>query len=149
MKAKHFLSLIASSLALASASPAFAASEYPLVPGDYVDMASISIDDGHDLDYANFLAASWRKQQDFAKAQGWITDYAILANIDKRPGEPDLYLVSYFKSMPDSAEMQKRDDAFHAFMKMTDTQMQAASGQRATYRHQMGSMLLQKLEWAK
>jgi hypothetical protein len=148
MNAKRIAALAAAG-SFAFAGPVLAQSEYPLVPGEYADMAMITVDDGHSLDYARFLAADWRKQQDFAKAQGWITGYEILGNVDKRAGEPDIYLITYYKSMPDAAEQAKRDDAFRKFMATTDTKMQQESGQRATYRHVMGSILLQKLEWAK
>ena len=149
MKAKTLACIAAASLSLAAAAPAFAASEYPLEPGEYVDMAMISIDDGHSLDYAKFLAASWKKQQEYAKSQGWITGYKILSNVDKRPGEPDLYLITRFMTAPDATEDKRRDEAFRAFMAKTDTQMEQETAQRATYRHQMGSMLLRKLEWSK
>lgn len=32
-------------------------------------------DDGHSVDYLNPLAGAWRKGQEFAKSQGWITGY--------------------------------------------------------------------------
>jgi hypothetical protein len=149
MKTMRFAALAAAIVSLASATPVLAQSEFPFVSGDYVDMSMITIEDGHSLDYANFLAASWKKQQEFAKSQGWITGYEVLSNVDKRPGEPDIYLVTTFKTMPDAAESTKRDEAFLKFMATTDTQMEKASGERATYRHVIGSMLLQKLEWKK
>jgi len=149
MNAKRLAVLAAAAFSFSVASPVLAETEYPLVPGDYVNMSMISVDDGHNLDYANFLASMWRKQQDFAKSQGWITGYEILSNVDKRPGEPDLYLVTHFTSTPDAAEDAKRDEAYRKFMATTDTAMEKSSGERATYRHQMGSMLLRKLEWKK
>jgi hypothetical protein len=149
MNAKRIAALAAAATSFAFASPILAQSEFPLVPGDYADVAMITIDDGHNLDYARFLAGDWRKQQEYAKAQGWITGYEILGNVDKRKGDPDIYLITYYKSMPDAAEQAKRDDAFRKFMATTDTRMEQESGQRATYRHVQGSMLLQKFEWTK
>ena len=149
MDTKRFVASAATAISLAFASPVLAQGEYPLVPGEYVDMAMITIGDGHNLDYANFLAGMWRKEQEYAKSQGWITGYEILSNVDKRPGEAGIYLVTRFKTMPDAAESTKRDEAFLKFMATTDAQMEQASGQRATYRHAIGSMLLQKLEWKK
>ncbi len=149
MNTKRIAAFAAAAVSLAFASPVLAQSEFPLVPGDYVDMAMITIDDGHNLDYANFLAGEWRKQQEFAKSQGWITGYEILSNVDKRKGEPDIYLVTKFTMMPDAAESAKRDEAFRKYMATTDSQMEKESGSRATYRHVIGSMLLQKLEWKK
>jgi hypothetical protein len=144
---KKLACLAAAAISLAGAGPALADSEYPMVPGNYVDVAMLTIDDGHNLEYAKFLAGVWRKQEEFAKSQGWITDYAVMENVDKRPGEPDIYLMTYFKSMPDTAESMKRDEAYRKFMATTDTQMEQASAQRASYRHQLGSMLLQELKF--
>jgi len=146
MKAHRIAAAAALSIIAFAARPALA-DDYPLKGGEYLDIAMITIDDGHNLDYAKFLADQWRKSQDYAWKQGWITGYEVDMNVDKRPGEPDLFLVTRFKSMPDGAEQERRNDAYNAYMKTTDAQMEAASGDRATYRHVMGSMLLQKLEF--
>jgi hypothetical protein len=119
----------------------------PCGPGDYVEVSSVTIDDGHGLDYAQFLANDWRGRQEFAKKQGWIDSYEVLANVHKRNGEPDLILVIRYKSLPDAAEQLKRDDAMRAYSKQTDAQMEAASGDRAKYRHLVGSELWQELKF--
>ncbi len=144
MKPLRRAAILAASLALVFAAPV-AAQNDPMVPGDYVEVGSITIDDGHYLDYANFLAGTWKARQEYAKSQGWITGYEVLANVNKRPGEPDLILVTRFKSLPDTAEQQKRDATARAYMKQTDVQLEAASADRAKYRHQLGSQLWQVL----
>lgn len=138
--------ILAASLAFAFASP-LAAQTSPFVPGEYVEVSSISVDDGHNLDYANFLAGQWRDRQEYAKSQGWITGYEVLSNVNKRHGEPDLILVVRRKNSPDSGEQQRRDAAMREHTKQTDVQMAAASGDRAKYRHQMGSQLWQVLNF--
>lgn len=147
MKLMLRAALLAAPLCLAFAVPAHAEDSYPVKPGDYVEIGMITVDDGHDLDYMNWLAGQWRKRQDYAKAQGWITGYEIMTNEYKRPGEPDLYLVTRYATWASDAESDKRGDAMRAFMAQTDAQMQASSAQRATYRHQMGSMLLRAWKW--
>jgi len=146
MSIKPFAVLAALSLAVMPFAVAHA-DEYPLVPGDYVQVDSISIDDGHDLDYAKHLAGIWRKTEDFALKQGWITGYEILANENRRAGEPDIYLVTRFSHFADNAEGEKREKAFQAYFQTTIAQEQAASGDRAKYRHQTGSMLLRVLKF--
>jgi hypothetical protein len=141
--------LIAASLCIACATPALAASEWPVEHGDYVEVSSISVDDGHALEYAQFLAGTWRKSQDYAKQQGWITSYEILENPYARDGEADIYLITHFATFPTKAEEQKRDEAYRAYMQRTDTQMLTESGERAKYRHAKGSMLLRQLVWSK
>jgi hypothetical protein len=146
MKVLTKAAVLAASMSLVFATPAGAQSD-PMVGGDLVDVSSISIDDGHYLDYANHLAGMWRKQQEYAKSQGWITGYEVLANVHKRPGEPDLILVTRYKSVPDAAEGERRAKQFRDNVKMTDAQMEAASGERAKYRKVMGSQLWQALNF--
>lgn len=141
--------VLAASLSLAFATPVMADDPWPNEEGDYVEVSMIAVEDGHDLDYMTHLAGQWRKGQDFAKAQGWISSYEILVNVNRRPGEPDYYLVTRFPRFADNAEMKKRDEAYYAHMQATVAQMQAASGKRAEYRKLMGSQLLRALIWKK
>ncbi|MGV3510428.1 MAG: hypothetical protein ACO1OX_00345 [Novosphingobium sp.] len=138
--------MILPALALGLATP-LAAQEYPVIPGDYVSVSMISVEDGHDLEYANHLAGMWRKGQDFAVKQGWITGYEIQTNEYKRPGEPDFFLVTRFAKFTDPAQEDAREKAYNAYMATTAAQMQAASGERAKYRKVMGSMLLRTWKW--
>lgn len=138
--------MILPALALGFATP-LAAQEYPVVPGDYVSVSMISVDDGHDLEYANHLAGMWRKGQDFAVKQGWITGYEIQSNENKRPGEPDFFLITRFAKFADPAQEDAREKAYNAYMATTAAQMQASSGERAKYRKVMGSMLLRSWKW--
>lgn len=147
MNAFRKAAILAASLSFAfTAMPALAQSD-PFIGGDFVEVASVTIDDGHYLDYAGFLATTWRAEQEFGKQQGWITGYEVLANPNKRPGEPDLLLVTRYKTMADGAEGDRRNKLFLAHSKATDAAMQAASGDRAKYRHVIGTQLLQVLSF--
>ena len=138
--------LLAASFTLAFATPALAQSD-PLTGGEFVEVSSVTIDDGHSLDYANFLAGTWRAQREYAKSQGWISGYEVLANSHKRAGEPDLILVTRYKTMADGAEGERRGAQLRAHVKQSDAQMEAASGDRAKYRHVLGSQLWQVLNF--
>lgn len=146
MKKLLFAAIVAAPFVVAMSSPA-AAQNYPFTSGDYEEVAMIEVSDGAGYDYANFLATTWKKNQEFAKAQGWITGYQVLSNVHNRPGEPDLYLVTTFSSLPDAAEDEKRNQAYRDFMKQNDAQMDAASGDRAKYRKVLGSFLLRQLKF--
>lgn len=133
--------LAAASLSLAIAMPA-AAQDVPFSYGDYWEVAQISVDDGGNAQYIDFLASQWKKTQEFAKSKGWISEYHVLANLNKRSGEADYYLVTQFSHMPDAAEAAARDKAYADYMKSSMRQMESESGDRAKYRHVMGSELL-------
>lgn len=141
--------IAAASLCLAFAVPVKAQDSYPLDDGDFVEISAIQIDDGHSLDYAQHIAGMWRKGQDFAKAQGWITSYEVMGNMYPRKGEPDVYLIVRFPNFASPAENDKRDAAYRAHMQRTITQLQAESGDRAKYRKLAGSMLLRELRFKK
>jgi hypothetical protein len=117
--------------------------------GDYVEISGIQVDDGHSLDYLNHVAGLWRKGQEFAKSQGWITSYEAMTNVHARKGEPDIYLIVRSPRFADAAEETRRDDAYRAYMQRTVTQLETESGDRAKFRKLAGSMLLRELRFKK
>ncbi|WP_309611833.1 hypothetical protein [Sphingomonas sp.] len=131
------------------AATAATAQEYPVQSGDFWSVSEVTIDDGHFGDYADFLGSYWRKQEDFAKSKGWIKDYHILSNPNKRASEPDLYLVEVFDHVPTAVEGRARDQAMVAAMNASLRQQDAGSAARAKFRHLGGSQLLQELIWTK
>jgi hypothetical protein len=124
------------------------AQELPLKSGDFWDVGAITVDDGHMGDYADFLAAQYRKNMEFQKSKGWIKGYYILSNVNKRAGEPDLYLVTVFDHMTTPAEDIQREKDTNAFLQQSTRQGMASSGQRASYRHLGSDMLLQQMVWS-
>jgi hypothetical protein len=134
--------------AMMSAVPA-AAQDYPLKGGNYWSVAEITVDDGHFGDYADHLAGAYRKSVDFSKSKGWIKDYYILENVNKRANEPDLYLVTILDHIPTVAESEAREKEMNAYLATTNRQQDAQSGARAKFRHLGGTQLLQELLFKK
>jgi hypothetical protein len=125
------------------------ADEWPLVSGDYWDVGGIHLKDGGGLAYAEFLAAEWRENQEFAKSKGWIKGYMILANTYARKGEPDLYLITIMEKIASGPEGEKRQAEYMEWKKKTVAQMQKESGNRTEFREVGSSMLLQELKFRK
>lgn len=121
-----------------------AAQEFPLVAGDYSEVAGIFVKDGGAFKYATHLATKWVDVQKFAKSKGWISDYKILVNEYPRDGEPTIYLMITFAKMADAAERERRNKAYDAYMKSSAEQQIAESGNRAEYRTVQSSMLLRE-----
>ena len=117
--------------------------------GNYWTVGEITIDDGHFGDYADHLAGLYRKSIDFQKSKGWIKASYILANVNKRAGEPDLYLVTIADRPSTPAEDEARAKETNAFLKSSARQGDAQSGERAKYRHLGGTMLLQEMVYRK
>ena len=143
------LAAIAAATLLFTAPLAVQAQSDPFMGGDYVAVTAISIDDGHYLDYATFLGGFFKAQEEYAVKQGWQTSWEILSNVHPRKGEPDLYLMRRFKNIPDGAEGERRSQMIRDNVKMSDAQMEAASGDRAKFRHVDSNMLLQEMKYKK
>lgn len=133
------------SLLLAVSLPATAQDENPWKAGNYWNVSSIHVKDGGGLKYAQFLATEWVKNQEYAKAQGWISDFMVLSNTHPREGEPDLYLITIAASLPSSDESDKRGRMSREFTKSTIAQMQAQSAGRAEVREVGSQMQLRQL----
>jgi hypothetical protein len=133
---------------MAGAIPA-AAQDSPLKGGNFWTVAEITIDDGHFSDYADHLAGAYRKNLDFSKKKGWLKDSYILSNVNKRAGEPDLYLVTISDHVTTPAEDEVREKELNAFLASTSRDQEKQSGMRAKYRKLGGAMLLQELLYRK
>lgn len=136
--------LAASAALLSFALPA-SAQDLPYTPGTYWEVASIDVEDGMEPQYIDFLASQWRKSQEFAKSKGYITNYHVLTNMNPREGEPDIYLVTEFEKMYDTAEQLRQQREYEAMMKRTERQLMTESGARGKMRTLKGSMLLREL----
>lgn len=143
---KHLLAA-ATAATMILAVPAQAQSAPPMVGGEYWEVTGIDVADGAGPRYANWLATEWRRFNDFSMEQGWITSYTILSNVHNRHDEPDLYLIRTYASLPDGAEGDRRREAFQAFVRRTNDQLAAESGNRAEYRTVMSTSLLQELNF--
>jgi hypothetical protein len=125
------------------------AQEWPLVAGDYWTVTGIEIKDGGDLKYANWLAAEWKKDAEFAISKGWLKGYKIFGNVHARKGEPDLYLVRIFEDMPSGPEGEERYKEYMEWQSKSEAQMETESGNRAEYRTVGSTELLQELMFRK
>ena len=67
-----------------------------------------------------------------------------LARDRRRDGEPQVYLTSTYRDIPNGAQSEGRNKEWAAWSKKTDAQMDAESGDRAKFRKLRGTMLLQE-----
>ena len=143
IKFNAILAAASMAIALPMAAPA-AAQEFPLAAGEYSEVSGIFVNDGGELRYAQHLADRWAAAMDFQKSQGWISDYAIYMNVNPREGEPTIYLMTTFASLPDAAEQERRQAAMQEWSDTSMEEQIERSGGRAEYRRVQGSMLLQE-----
>ncbi len=130
---------------LASAAP-LAAQENAYTPGGYMTVQGISIEDGQFENYMDYLAATYRRSQDFSRQKGWITGYRIFQNVNPRDGEPDLYLLTESARMATPQEDVERERQLNAHLAQTTRQATEQSGRRVSMRRLGSNVLLQELK---
>jgi hypothetical protein len=144
---KKSLFVLALGLCALSMSSQVLAQEWPTVGGDYWTVTGVDVKDGGDLKYHSWLASEWKRNAQFAMSKGWLKGYKIFSNVHARAGEPDLYLIRIFESMPSGAEGEERYKEYMEWQTKTEEQMEAESGNRAEYREVMSTVLLQDLSF--
>jgi hypothetical protein len=117
-------------------------SELPYEAGYYWEVSGIELMPGQELNYAHHLATQWKKYMAYAKAQEWIVDYKVLANVHAREGEPHLYLVTIFENWVSNEEYDSRYDEYLDYMKTTNRKLDEESSERAVMRKLKSDMLL-------
>lgn len=143
MKIAKFASFaLAASLAFATP---LAAQESSFTPGDFWDVSAIDVLDGQLDNYMDYLAGSWKRQQEFAKSKGYIKSYQVIANTYPRAGEPDIYLVTVYSKFPDAAEQLRQQKEFEAFMKADSRALGKQYADRGTMRKSLGVTQMQEL----
>lgn len=129
---------------IALAAPA-TAQESSYKPGTVWDASFIDVLPGQFENYMDYLATTWKKVQEFGKADGMIVSYHVLSTNNARQGEADLILVIEYKDYATTAQqlaMQKKVDA----MLSQDSRSAAtASATRTKMREPVGSTEYQEL----
>ena len=129
---------------MALAVPA-AAQQTAYTPGGYWVVQGIHIEDGQFENYLDYIASTYRRSQEFARQNGWITGYHILSNVNRRHDEPDLYLITEMPRLATPQEETQREEQVNAYMRQTTRQATEQSGRRVTMRRLGSNVLLQEL----
>jgi hypothetical protein len=135
----------AAALAIATTSAPAIAQQSSVKPGGLWTAARVDVEDGQYENYMDFLTKVYIPNQEFAKSQGWITDYHILDSSNPRDGEPDIILITRFADFPSVAEIERRNKIMSERMQQDDHAQETASGQRVKMRRLMGSVLYREV----
>jgi hypothetical protein len=85
-------------LAITSLTPVAYADGRDYNDGPVQNVSFIRTVDGHFDDYMHWLATSYKKQQDAAKAAGLIIGYQVLVAQPHNAQDPDIILVTVYKN---------------------------------------------------
>lgn len=126
------------------ATPAMA-QESSYKPGSVWEATRIDVLPGQFENYMDFLSATWKKNQELAKAEGILLEYHVLAVNNPRQGEPDLVLIVEYKDYQTTAQQEAFRKKLNAMMATDDRKQAMANGERSTMRESLGSIEYQEL----
>ena len=85
-------------LSLASSVPAAFANGTHFNDGPVVNVSFIRTVDGHFDDYMQWLATTWKQQEEAAKKAGLILSYRVMIGEPHGPNDPDIILMVEYKN---------------------------------------------------
>lgn len=114
-------------------------------PGTVWEASRIDVLPGQFENYMDYLATTWKKNQELAKSEGIVLDYHVLAVNNPRQGEPDLVLIVEYKDYQTTAQQEAFRKKVNAMMAMDDRKQATANGERGKMRDLMGSTEYQEM----
>ncbi len=101
---------------------------------------------GLGLNYMNYLATEWKREQDALKKAGLTLDYKVIGAESHGANDWDLMLMTEFK---DLATMEANEDKMEAVsmraLDLTDQKMIAGYEERARWREIIGDRLAREI----
>jgi len=114
--------------------------------GPVVNVAAIRTVDGHFDDYMQWLATTWKKQEEAAKKAGLILSYRVLIVEARSPGDPDIFLVTEFKNWAALDGLGGKLDAVSAGVEGSIEKANQSEAERGKIRTVLGSQTMQTAE---
>jgi len=114
--------------------------------GPVVNVAAIRTVDGHFDDYMQWLASTWKKQEEAAKKSGLILSYRVLVVEARGPNDPDIYLVTEFKNWAALDGLGAKLDAVSTQVEGSLEKASQSEVARAKIRTVLGSQTMQTAE---
>ena len=113
--------------------------------GPVINVAAIRTVDGHFDDYMHWLATSYKKQQDAAKAAGLITAWRVITIEARGPNEPDILLVTEYKNWAALDHLGGKFDQVLAQVEGSVEKANQSEADRAKIRTVLGSRTQQEV----
>jgi hypothetical protein len=112
--------------------------------GPVVNVSAIRTVDGHFDEYMQWLATTWKKQEEAAKKAGLVIGYHVYTAEARGPNDPDIYLVIEFKNWAALDGLGSKLDAVSAQIEGSIDKAAAAQAARGKIRTVLGSETIQE-----
>jgi len=87
------------------------ADDHPYAQGPVVNVQGVRVEYGRFDEYMQYLATTWKQEQEAAKKAGYILSYSVLSTQPRSEHDPDVYLVVTYKNWAALDNAQEHADA--------------------------------------
>ena len=140
----HVAFSVLSLLSLAMLATAALADGRNFNDGPVVNVAAIRTVDGHFDDYMQWLATTWKKQEEAAKKAGLVLNYHVYTAEPRGPNDPDIFLVIEYKNWAAMDGLGGKLDAVSAQIEGSVEKANQSEAARAKIRTVLGSQTIQE-----
>jgi len=145
MKLRHTLLGSLVLLVLIAAISVFAQVNRPYRNGTVWNIAFIRMKPGMETAYLNYLAGSWKANQEAAKKEGIILSYKVLGVEGHNPGEWNLMLMTEYKDLASMEANEDKADTLAQKMIGNDEKQMQGYKDRSEIREVMGGRLAREI----
>jgi hypothetical protein len=145
MLGKYRLAAYAAFATLACTSFTALADDHAYTEGPVVNVSRIRTVDGKFDDYMNWLATTWKQENEASKKAGYILSYEVLAIEAREPDDPDLLLRITYKNWAALDGALAKGDEIAKQIEGSVAAASKAQVERAKIRTVLGSATMQVL----
>ena len=145
MKVKHTLIGSLVLLVLIVGVSVFAQVNRPYHNGSVWNISFIRVKPGMDAAYMEYLAGSWKANQEAAKKEGLILSYKVIGAEGHTPTEWNLMLMTEFKDLASMEANEDKADALAQKMVGNDQKQMEGYKVRSEIREVMGDRLAREI----
>jgi hypothetical protein len=145
MKLRHTLIGSLVLLVVIAGITVFAQVNRPYRNGTVWNIAFIRMKPGMETAYLNYLAGSWKANQEAAKKEGIILSYKVLGVEGHSPGEWNLMLMTEYKDLATMEANEDKADALTQKMIGSDEKQMQGYKDRSEIREVVGGRLAREI----
>jgi hypothetical protein len=125
---------------------AASADDHPYTEGPVINVQAVRTEYGRFDDYMNYLATSWKQQQEAAKKAGYIVSYSILTTQPRTENDPDIYLIVTYKNWAALDHATEHADAITKQVLGSIASSNQGAVERGKMRRFIGAQTMQELD---
>ena len=145
MRSKRILTALVALLVGVASLTVYAQVKRPFRPGTVWNLSFIRMKPGMDEAYLNYVATTWKANEEAAKKEGLIVSYKVLTTEGHSPTDFNIILMTEYKDLATMEANVPKADALAQKMEGDDTKQMQGYKERAEIREIMGIRLAREM----